>query len=208
MLTALGVFPFFVFHECTREFVGLGGIWGFIIATPVFALVVGVATAVFFTTLPVLERKKKRLVAQRWFMVGPALFFSALMIVVTLRIAAPRTRLSDICDFVPSSARHIEVTGFRGYLAGRWLTMFQVDPDDFEQIRVRLKLKSTEPFDLKEVLRKAGMLEGTWLFAKLPALKDAQCFKREERSPGSAFAIYALYGHATSTAIVFRMFQS
>jgi hypothetical protein len=67
---------------------------------------------------------------------------------------------------------------------------------------------ANEPFDLKEVLHKAGMLEGTRLFAKLPALKDAQCFKLEEGRPGSAFAIYALYDRATSTAIVFRMFQS
>src|SRR5207247_2221812 len=125
-----------------------------------------------------------------------------LMLLLSVQVTLPRSRLSQVCGFVPPSARNIEVTGFNAFLASRWLTMFQVIPADFEQIRGRLRRESVEPINIKEVVHKAGMLEGTRLFAKLPALKDAQCFKLEEGGPGSAFIIYALYDRGTFTAVV------
>jgi hypothetical protein len=84
----------------------------------------------------------------------PSLVASSAVLIFGLSTFEKRARFkSHVMKPIPSSVGILDVEGFSGFLAHRWLLIFDISPRDFENLIKACRLEKVPPYDYLEALK-------------------------------------------------------
>jgi len=208
LATSLAVGFFIITDTATGEFLldVEGLIFLAIVSLMWIVPVVGVGTAIFFISKHMLMKKASGLAASRWWLSGPAWIFALGVFFYGIWNVTPQQRLKKVCRGTSITAHNIKVAGCTGMQMGEWLAVFEARGDDFQEWVRKQQLQSDTVPNFAEKLDRAGMLRRTSLYANLPTVTNAQCFKWEYIGVDGYVhgGVYAAFDYKTSRAVVYR----
>lgn len=162
LAAALVLLAAFLFHFLTRSTAGFRGMGmvmsGMFTAGVMIYLLLGVLVVRIVIGIVEKFRGRSVRISGKWLVLS-GMGAVLLSLISGFWVARPENRLMRATDGAASGATHIEVAGFHGFLAQRWLYAFDATEEDVKRVVAAMKLAPVDPVNLQDTISRDVFFE-------------------------------------------------